>query len=250
MKKIFEPINIFDFDGTLTTDTWPKCWTWINKYGYEGRKRNEPLQNAIREYREKHAGDPINTFFDFFNDVLKINNTAIDFKEFIDGENYIKYSSGVVDYLANSKIKKYIISGNFSDFLKSLKIGQYFNGIYGSNLLKNSSGQIIGFGDGITNDKKVEAIKVILKENNRTQDNCKNVYYIGDGYSDEVAMKFVHNSGGKSIFVYQRNGDKFSKYNDEIYNKLNAEGIVDFYCVADYKKNRELYNILERKNII
>lgn len=249
MKKIFEPINIFDFDGTLTTDTWPKCWTWINKYGYEGRKRNEKLENAIKEYREKNTGDPIDTFFDFFNTILKNNNAVIDFADFMDGENYIKYSSGVIEYLAGSEIKKYIISGDFKEFLKNLKIGTFFNEIYGSNMIKNSFGQIVGFKDGITNDKKVEAIKDILKKNNRADNNCENVYYVGDGYSDEVAMRFVHNNGGKSIFVYQQvKNDEFLKYNNEIYNKLNEKGIIDFYCLADYSKNSELYNILQRNN--
>lgn len=34
-----EPINIFDFDGTLTTETWPKFWVWVKKFGYSGEKK-------------------------------------------------------------------------------------------------------------------------------------------------------------------------------------------------------------------
>lgn len=244
-----EPINIFDFDGTLTTDTWPKYWIWIKKYGFNGEKRNDDLEKAIEKYRETHLGDHLETFFGFFNDLLKSDNSALDYSEFMEGEKYIIYHPGVLDFLASSKIKKYIVSGGFSQFLSDSKIGKFFNGIYGSSLIFNSSNQIIEFGNTITNDKKIEAIKDILKKNNRTDNNCENVYYVGDGYSDEVAMSFVHNNGGKSIFVYpQVKNDEFLKYNNEIYNKLNEKGIIDFYCLADYSQNSELYNILQRNN--
>lgn len=47
------PINIFDFDGTLTTETWPKFWVWVKKFGYDGTKRNACLEEALTEYRRK-----------------------------------------------------------------------------------------------------------------------------------------------------------------------------------------------------
>ena len=46
-----EPINIFDFDGTLTTETWPKFWVWVKKFGYSGEKRNDNLESALADYR-------------------------------------------------------------------------------------------------------------------------------------------------------------------------------------------------------
>ena len=44
MKLENEPINIFDFDGTLTTETWPKFWVWVEKFGYNGTQRNGELE--------------------------------------------------------------------------------------------------------------------------------------------------------------------------------------------------------------
>ena len=29
MQTDLSTINIFDFDGTLTTETWPKFWAWV-----------------------------------------------------------------------------------------------------------------------------------------------------------------------------------------------------------------------------
>ncbi len=99
----------------------------------------------------------------------------------------------------------------------------------------------------MTDDKKIVAIKEILKDNNRKNNNCRNVYYIGDGYSDYAAMEFVHRNGGKAIFVHQPNkDDELYQHNLEIYELLNKNNIVDFCCIADYTKNSKLYNILKR----
>lgn len=60
-------------------------------------------------------------------------------------------------------------------------------------------------------------------------------------------MRFIHNNGGKTIFVHQPNkDDKFNDYNNKIYQTLNADGIVDFYCSADYRNGSMLFNILQR----
>ena len=60
-------INIFDFDGTLSTDTWPKFWVWIKKFGLDGTHRNDELESALAEYRAHHDGDNLETFFAFFS---------------------------------------------------------------------------------------------------------------------------------------------------------------------------------------
>ncbi len=51
-----------------------------------------------------------------------------------------------------------------------------------------------------------------------------------------------------TIFVYQSDrNDIFYDYNNEIYNALNEEEIVDFCCIADYREGSELSNILQRQ---
>ena len=42
MNSNIEPINIFDFDGTLTTETCPKFLVWIKKYGGKAVFVNQP----------------------------------------------------------------------------------------------------------------------------------------------------------------------------------------------------------------
>lgn len=243
-----EPINIFDFDGTLTTETWPKFWVWVKKFGYSGEKRNDNLERALAEYRKTHEGNSLETFFGFFHELLGNNNETLTYEELMEGERYIEYNPGVDNFIKNSKEKNYIVSGGIKEFLEKLKTAKYFDSIYGTPLQHNSNGLISGIGEIMTDDKKILAIQDILKNNNRQENDCNNVYYIGDGYSDAIAMRFVHNNGGKAIFVYQPSqDDELYQHNNQIYQTLNKDGMVDFCCVADYREGSMLSNILQRK---
>lgn len=242
------PINIFDFDGTLTTETWPKFWIWVKKFGYSGEQRNNDLENALAEYRKTHSGNELETFFGFFNDLLYTNSQSITYAELMEGEEYINYNPGIDDFIKNLSVKNYIVSGGLKEFLQNLKISKYFDGIYGTPVQHNEDGLISGIGEVMTDDKKISAICDILKRNNIKENDCSNVYYVGDGYSDADAMRFVHNNGGKAILVHQPNKDDFYyHHNQTIYETLNATGIIDFYCVADYRDCSKLSNILLRK---
>lgn len=165
----------------------------------------------------------------------------------MEGEKYIQYNPGVIEYVKNTTTKNYIVSGGLREFLQNLKIAQYFDGIYGTPVKHNDKKQISGIGEVMTDDKKILAIQDILKKNNKNENDCSNVNYIGDGYSDAIAMKFVHNNGGKAIFVHQPNkDDEYYNHNNEIYQKLNEDGMIDFCCVADYTNNSILSDVLNK----
>ena len=248
MKFNIEPINIFDFDGTLTTETWPKFWVWVKKFGYNGTERNDYLEKALADYRRIHNGDTLETFFGFFNNLLTNSDESLSYEELMEGEQYIKYNPGLIDFIKKTFAKNYIVSGGLREFLQNLKIAKYFNDIYGTPIRHNENGTILCIGEVMTNDKKILAIQEILKNNNRNGNDCHDVYYIGDGYSDGLAMRFVHNNGGKAVFVHQPNdNDELSKYNRNVYETLNSDGIVDFCCTADYREGSTLSNILLRQ---
>lgn len=248
MEFNIKPINIFDFDGTLTTETWPKFWVWINKFGYDGKQRNDELENALAEYRKLNIGNKLETFFGFFNNLLVSNNETLTYEEIMQGEKYIQYNPGVLEFIKKSYTKNYIVSGGLREFLQNLKIAKYFDGIYGSPIQHDERGLISGIGEVMTDDKKILAIQDILKRNNRQENDCRNVFYIGDGSTDAEAMRFVHIHGGRTIFVYQLNkNDQLYQYNNKIYQRLNVDGIVDFCCVADYRNDSILSNILLRQ---
>ncbi len=248
MKLENEPINIFDFDGTLTTETWPKFWVWVEKFGYNGTQRNDELENALREYRMLNEGSELETFFAFFNHLLVSKNETLTDKELMEGEKFIQYNPGVTEFIKNMNTKNYIVSGGLREFLQNLKIAKYFEGIYGTPVQHNKDGLITGIREVMTDDKKILAIQDILQKNDRKENDCQNIYYIGDGYSDALAMRFVHQHGGKAIFVHQPNEeDALYQATNAIYQTLNKDGIVDFCCVANYKKGSELFNLLIRK---
>lgn len=241
-------INIFDFDGTLTTETWPKFWVWAKKFGFSGEARNDELEKALAEYRKIHTGNALETFFGFFNDLLAENKETITYEELMEGEEYIRYNPGVIKFLQRSLAKNYIVSGGLKEFLQNLKTARYFEDIYGTPVRQNGDRLITGIGEVMTDDKKILAIQDILRSNGRKENDCRNVYYVGDGYSDEEAMRFVHGNGGKAVFVHQPNtSDELYHYNNKIYETLNVDGIVDFCLVADYNEGSELSNILERQ---
>ena len=232
----------------MTTETWPKFWVWVKKFGYSGEKRNDDLEKALAEYRKTHEGNSLETFFSFFHDLLVNNNQTLTYEELMEGEKYIEYNPGINDFIEKSLAKNYIVSGGLVEFLKNLKIARCFDGIYGTPLQHNRNGLISGIGEIMTDDKKILAIQDILKKNNRQTNDCHNVYYIGDGYSDATAMRFVHSNGGKTIFVHQPSqSDEFYDYNNRIYQALNKDGMVDFCCVADYRNGSFLSNILQRQ---
>ena len=167
----------------------------------------------------------------------------------MEGEKYIKYNPGLSDFLKKSFAKNYIVSGGLKEFLQKLKIADNFDGIYGTSVRNNESSLISGIGEVMTDEKKILAIKDILKNNNRHENDCCNVYYIGDGYSDATAMRFVHNNGGKAVFVHQPDqNDGLYNHNNKIYQVLNTDGMIDFCCVADYRRGSTLSNVLQRRS--
>lgn len=239
-------INIFDFDGTLTTETWPKFWVWVKKFGYNGTQRNNKLEKALAEYRKLNTGNDLETFFGFFNNLLANSNEKLTYEELMEGERFIQYNPGVVEFIKNTNTKNYIVSGGIKEFLQNLNIAEYFEGIYGTSMQFDEEGLITGIGEVMTDYKKILAIQDILKRNNRKENDCYNVNYVGDGSTDAEAMKFIHMHGGKAIFVHQPDkNDKLYQYNNNIYQILNADGMIDFCCVADYSNDSVLLKILK-----
>ena len=165
----------------------------------------------------------------------------------MEGEQYIIYNPGLEAYLQNATAQNYIVSGGLVEFLKHLQIAQYFKDIYGTSVAKDSSGNIIGINDIMTDAKKIDAIRDILAKSHRAANDCKNVSYIGDGYSDAESMKYVHEHGGTAIFVHQPDSsDEYAAiHNTAIYNQLQELGVVDYNVVADFNPGSELFNLLE-----
>ena len=85
----------------------------------------------------------------------------------------------------------------------------------------------------MSDKNKVVAIKEILRKNGIENEDCSDIIYIGDGFTDYYAMKYVREHGGTSIFVYRDLNSKDMK-------SIKEENVVDFYTEADFSQNSEL----------
>lgn len=91
----------------------------------------------------------------------------------------------------------------------------------------------------MSDKNKVTAIKEILQKNGNGIDDCSDLIYIGDGFTDYYAMKYVKEHGGTSIFVY-------TNPNNKDIAKIKEKNVVDFYAKADYSQKGELNSYVKK----
>ena len=151
------------------------------------------------------------------------------------------------------EIEHYVLSSGTTEIIQGSKIANKFKKIYGCEFHYNEEG-IADFPlNSVNYTTKTQYIyrisKGILDITNDTDLNSKmedkdkrvamnNMIYFGDGLTDVPCMKLVHQSGGKSIALYQPG--KIAKASD-----LLLDGRVDFLTVTDYSEGSELETIVK-----
>ena len=91
----------------------------------------------------------------------------------------------------------------------------------------------------MSDKNKVQAIKEICKINAISENDCSNIIYIGDGFTDYYAMEYVKNNGGITIFVYQ-------DCNDKDVLTMQEKGVVSFSTLADFSIDSELNSFISK----
>jgi len=109
--------------------------------------------------------------------------------------------------LYQNNISNYLLSSGVKVFLEKVSISSYF--------------------------------KEILKKNGIDNEDCSNIIYIGDGFTDYYAMKYIKEHGGTSIFVYKNLDSKDMQ-------SIKEKDVIDFYTKADFSQNSELYNYVKK----
>ena len=141
--------------------------------------------------------------------------------------------------LYQNNISNYLLSSGIKVFLEKVSISPYFKEIYATTFTYNQDYEANGI-EFLMNDKnKVIAIKEILKKNGIENENCSTVIYIGDGFTEYYAMKYIKEHGGTSIFVYKN-------LNSKDMQSIKERDVVDFYTEADFSQNGELYNYVKK----
>lgn len=155
------------------------------------------------------------------------------------GAKRIRFNNGVEEYFktfASTKtgIKHYIVTSGIKDYVDETKIRKFVNGVYGVTFkYKNEVMENIDV--LITDKKKVDIIKSIQNENNETGQ----IIYFGDGMTDKFAFEYVHSIGGKNVFVIS---NEKSIANFKI---LNSNGIIDECFEADFRNDSKISKYIQ-----
>lgn len=204
-------ILIYDFDGTLTPYSMPQ-YEVLKQSGYDDERLINKMDELSSQYKTMY-----NIYYKCYETILAENNIPMTRENICKGAKNVKYNKGVEEYFKyfqsdNTGIKHYVVTSGIQEYVEETTISKYLNGIYGSTYNKN--GEVFEKISFLLNDtKKVDIIKSIQEENGETN----NIIYFGDGLTDGCAFEYVHNIGGKSIFVLS------NKSSVQSYEELNQK---------------------------
>lgn len=237
MKEII----IYDFDGTLTPYSLPK-FEILEKSGMKDGAHNPQFLELSQKRSKLENIDLYRAMYDTYFEIIKNAGFKLTNENFSLGYDNVNYNNGVVYFLNmlyQNNISNYLLSSGIKVFLEKVSISPYFKEIYATTFTYNQDYEANGI-EFLMNDKnKVIAIKEILKKNGIENENCSTVIYIGDGFTDYYAMKYIKEHGGTSIFVYKN-------LNSKDMQSIKERDVVDFYTEADFSQNGELYNYVKK----
>ncbi len=233
-------IIIYDFDGTLTPYKVTK-FQILEECGLKDGALNPKFLEMVEKKANDENTDVYHAVYEVFLQLMRATNLKLIDENFSLGADCVTYNDGVEDFLKFLKengIHNYLLSSGLKVYLDKTNIVKYFDKIYATTFTYNSEGEVIGVDNLMSDRNKVTAIKDILYSMGRQEDDCRNVVYIGDGFTDRYAMEYVKRNGGTSIFVYKEDNAELKK--------LEAENIVSFSTFADYSENSELRNYVKK----
>lgn len=237
MKK---KIIIYDFDGTLTPYSMPK-FEILRKCGIENYAKKIGFKLIIKFKMLMKKIDIYTAIYEVLFETIKKAGFNLSDKNLSLGSNEIEYNQGVeefIQYLNVNNVDNYIVSSGMEYYLKNTKIAPLFKGIYATKLDYDKENNVSGIKYLMDDKNKVNAIKDIMIKNEL--EDCSDIIYVGDGLTDIYSFDYVHENGGKSIFVYQNE-------NDKKISKIKEKGIVDFFAKADYTLGSELWKYIVNK---
>lgn len=234
MKKII----IYDFDGTLTPYSLPK-FEILEKSGMKDGAYF--LELSQKRCKAEHT-DLYRSMYDTYFDIIKNAGFKLTDDNFSLGYDNVDYNNGVIEFLnmlCQNDISNYLLSSGVKVFLEKVSISLYFKEIYATIFTYNQDNEANGLEFLMSDKNKVIAIKEILKKNGIENEDCSNIIYIGDGFTDYYAMKYIKEHGGVSICVYKN-------LNSKDVQSLKEKDVVNVYTKADFSQNSELSNYVKK----
>ncbi len=225
---------VYDFDGTLT----PKPVPFFPILKDAGVSEKE-FYKKISELKDSGITDIYESWFRSF--LIIVQNSDLKKHDVTKGANDIIFCDGVDDWFTNLKVEcncsfsHYIITSGLEEFLYASKISKYITKIFGASFI-HENGKLKDIEKLISDKDKVNYIKRINQMNNREENDCTNLIYIGDGLTDYYAMDFVFHNGGTAILVTHP-------------NKIPEKELLlvsNFQCEADYRINKDLFQYIKK----
>ena len=239
MKKV----NIvYDFDGTLTQVSLPR-YLLLEKCNYKMGTSNEKFLNKLNRIKKEKNCEAMEAFYEEFFRMINNNNLEITINDFLYGVDQIPYNRGLENYFLNInnwakqndiELKHFILTSGIKDFVENCKYAKFFQEVFGCTF-KVENNKIVGIDYYLGTKEKINKLELLQKKSDTRSDKT---IYVGDGLTDYYAMKYIHNNGGKTIFVHQNENDF------DIYKEVNKENIVDYCEIADYNENTDLFRAI------
>lgn len=247
---------VYDFDGTLTPLPMQE-YTVLPELGV---KPDEFWEQCSKEARKLKA-DPMLTYMRLILEKVEENKKSLGKAKLEKLASGIRYFPGVDEWFKNInkyiaqktknsiEVKHYIISAGLKDILNGISIKKYISRIYACEYFYDHHG-IARFPTWVVNDtsktqflfrinKGVEDINQSVNEHMPEEQRAtpfSNIIYIGDGLTDVPCMSVAKKNGGYAIAVHPPKGEKSLS----VCKELAKSNRIDFYCPADYRKDKAL----------
>lgn len=234
-------IIIYDFDGTLTPYSLPK-FEILEKCGLQHGALNPNFLEMSKNKAQDEKVDLYTAIYRTYFEIIKNANLSLSDDNFCLGANTVIYNNGVVDFLnflKDNGVSNYLLSSGIKVYLEKTNIAHFFEKIYGTTFIYNSNGEAIGIDYLMSDKNKVDAIKDIVKMTGNNENDCQNIIYIGDGFTDYYAMEYVKRNGGTSIFVYKNK-------NSQDLKRLKEKDVISFSTYADFSYDSQLSEFIKK----
>lgn len=262
MESIKKPTValIYDFDGTLSPGNMQE-FSFIKALGMPSKD----FWNKAGELSESNDASSILCYMKVMLDEAKNKNISLKRESFRSFGEEVEFFPGVKEWFSlinklgeekNLTIKHYINSSGLKEMIEGTDIAEEFEQIYACSFIYNVDGVAewpaiavdfttktqflfkINKGiDSVRDDKIIN--KYVPKEDRPIP--FERMIYFGDGATDIPCMRMVKHEGGHSIAVYESNDMEKM----HIAEQLILDKRVNFVCEADYRKGKEMYNVVE-----
>jgi phosphoserine phosphatase len=261
MQKIIAVI--FDFDLTLTPEFMQK--PIFNHYNIDesdfwNKTRLREIQWERKGINLDQENSYLNQFLENVRDGIMLGLSNQKLKDFGKEINFFPGVETFFDEIKNIpevknkkiKLEFYVISTGFKKMIEGSKISKHFKEIYAAELTEKN-GEIYEIARAVGFTNKTRYIYQIRKGpkfdvNKKVKPHqiripIDNMIYIGDGFTDVPCFAVMNKQNGYSIGVYNPKSESSFK---EI-QKLDRDGRLHAYTVANYQKDSELFNIIKNR---